>query len=212
MAKLHGVETCFTEQIWRSSLEMPELFPHLITLQSGIPEALLSEMIEQHNVHFIKDSFADLDLTRQGFTKFVDAHWYIATAPTTPREKQQVVMARCYELTRAADLTRWEELLRGNKISEPIYPETFLSEPRVKFFTAEKDALQAGLSCFCDDQTVGIYNLWGDESLYQALLEKVFDTFPNKAIVGYGDQSEAQVLQILGFDILTPVSIWGKFF
>lgn len=92
-----------------------------------------------------------------------------------------------------------------------LFTSSVLDSEAIRFFTAESNGQAAGITSFNDTHTLGIYNLWGESSLFSALIEHVQMLYPNQDIVGYGDEQEVQRLEPLGFEILTPLTVWGRF-
>ncbi len=208
VAEIHQVETKLEANYWCSKDPMPTFFPNLVTLNTSATQALLEEVIPVQGSYFVKDCFAALSLEPLGFTKLFDANWYIKKALPPLRQSDSVQIS---EATSADGLAEWETRWRGEENYTPIYPSCVLDSEAIRFFTAESNGQVAGITSFNDTHTLGIYNLWGEPALFSALIGHLQMLYPNQDIVGYGDEQEVQRLESLGFEILTPLTVWGRF-
>ncbi|MDC5838934.1 hypothetical protein OPW33_06275 [Vibrio europaeus] len=208
VAEIHQVKTKLEANYWCSKDPMPTFFPNLVTLNESATQALLEEIIPVQGSYFVKDCFAALSLDPLGFTKLFDANWYIKTTQPPLRQLDGVQIT---EATSAEGLAEWEARWRGEENYTPIYPSSVLDSEAVRFFTAESNEQVAGITSFNDTHTLGIYNLWGEPSLFSALIGHLQMLYPNQEVVGYGDEQEVQRLEPFGFEILTPLTVWGRF-
>ncbi|MCG9651075.1 phosphoenolpyruvate synthase [Vibrio brasiliensis] len=209
VAKLHQINGEQRQAYWQASATMPTFFPNLVTLKPQLTsEAIIADLPKQ-GTFFIKDSFAQLDLESAQFIKLFDAMWYCASqlANLTKSDTETKVTA----VTDAESLKQWEQLWRGEESFEPVYPEVFLDDSAIGFLFAENDDKLAGISYFFNGQSVGIYNLWGEQTLFAELIAYISTLYPETPIVGYGDEDELCQLQPLGFEPLAPLSVWGRF-
>lgn len=209
VAKRHQVQGEEQQAYWQASAAMPTFFPNLVTLKPQLTsEALIADLPKQ-GTFFIKDSFARLELESAQFIKLFDAQWYCASqlANLTHSDTETKVTT----VTDAEGLKQWEQLWRGEESFEPVYPCVFLDNDTIGFLLAENHDKRAGVTYFFDGQSVGVYNLWGDKTLFTELLNHIHQLFPKQLIVGYGDQDEIEQLQPLGFEPLAPLAVWGRF-
>lgn len=208
IAKVHQVRTDSHSDYWRSLDPMPTFFPNLVTLDKRLSISELQKLIPAQGQYFVKDCFAIVDLEALGFTKLFEANWYVANARPSCPSTSGVSLT---EATSAQALTEWEALWLGDDVEKAIYPASSLDQDSIRFFTAEHNGKIAGMTSFDDKESLGIYNLWGERTLLASLINHLHGLYPDKDIVGYGDEQETQLLQQFGFNRLHPLTVWGRF-
>ncbi len=90
VCRSHGIQGAFGAAAWTSADRTPRYYPDAITLHPGATPADLLPRIDTASVGCsVKDSFATLDLTPDGFTELFGAQWIHrpagAPVPATPR-------------------------------------------------------------------------------------------------------------------------------
>ncbi len=209
VAQLHQVKAVQRLDYWQANEAMPTFFPNLVTLVPQLTSEMLVADLPKEGTYFIKDSFARLELEDARCIKLFEAKWYCATTLSNQLKPDSQVNIK--SVNDADSLKQWEQLWRGEESFEPVYPCVFLDNDTIGFLLAEDHDKQAGVTYFFDGQSVGIYNLWGDKTLFTDLLNHIHQLFPKQLIVGYGDQDEIEQLQPLGFEPLAPLAVWGRF-
>ncbi|MGW0063193.1 hypothetical protein ACWDTT_25085 [Streptosporangium sandarakinum] len=83
VCRSHGIPNTFSETAWHSARRTPPYYPDAVTLHpDAVPTDFLSEIDTASPGCSIKDSFAALDLTSDGFVKFFTAQWIHRPAET----------------------------------------------------------------------------------------------------------------------------------
>lgn len=206
VAQQHNIDATQNNEYWQARSNMPTFFPNLVTLTQG---SHAKNSIPRKGSYFIKDSFAELDLSGENFLLLFDATWYANHNQAIARQTDNTCLIE--QASDRQSLHEWEARWRGEENFDPIYPTAFIDQDPVAFWTVKKNEKIAGITSFFDGQSLGIYNLWGNSELHSALLAHLQSRYPNTAIVGYGDSDELHQLTPFGFESLGAVKVWGRF-
>lgn len=112
MCRTHGIDTQLEGDAWTSSTRSPPFYPDAITL---VPEASALDVLARIDSApgcSIKDSFALLDLSADGFRVLFEAQWIVRNTTAT----RPATATRPWELIReTSGLAEWEEAWRGER-------------------------------------------------------------------------------------------------
>jgi hypothetical protein len=114
VARSHGVRSRFTADAWLASTRTPASYPDAVTLRASADRGILRD-IDASSGCSVKDSFAALDLSDDGFEVLFDARW-IFRAPEPERPGSQSTAARTgaegmvWSVLDPADLGDWSAL------------------------------------------------------------------------------------------------------
>ncbi len=75
VARSQGVVGAFADDAWTAPQRTPPLHPDAVTLAPGADARSVLARIDDSDGASVKDSFADLDLTRFGYRVLFDAEW-----------------------------------------------------------------------------------------------------------------------------------------
>jgi len=84
VCRAHGIETLFDEDGWFAGRRTPRFYPDAVTLREGLAAGDLLPRIDSSPGCSIKDSFASVDLSGDGFGLLFEAEW-IHREPTPQR-------------------------------------------------------------------------------------------------------------------------------
>jgi hypothetical protein len=73
--RTHRIDGCFDEMAWTSAERTPPYYPDAVTLARGCSVESLLSRVDRSAGCSIKDSFADLDLSADGFEVLLAAEW-----------------------------------------------------------------------------------------------------------------------------------------
>ncbi|GAA2305079.1 hypothetical protein OKJ48_36545 [Streptomyces kunmingensis] len=212
MSRSHGVEGEFGPQAWTAPRRTPLYYPDAVTLT---PHADASALIARIDTTApgatVKDSFADLDLTRHGFTVLFDAQWIHRPAGPPTREPESAWDA----MRDPAALRTWAlACCAGDEDDAHLFRPGLLAEPEV-LLVAGRDArgsVVAGAVASPGDGVIGISNVFaksGDlTAAWPVVLDAAHALFPDVPLVGYehGDALTAACAQ--GFTPIGPLRVW----
>jgi hypothetical protein len=114
VARSHGVRSRFTADAWLASTRTPASYPDAVTLRASADRGILRD-IDASSGCSVKDSFAALDLSDDGFEVLFDARW-IFRAPEPERAGSLGAAARpgadgmVWSVLDPADLGDWSAL------------------------------------------------------------------------------------------------------
>ena len=80
VCRSHGLASHFLDDLWIAPDGSPRFYPDLVTLR---PSACVADVVRHlpAGAEHIKDSFACLDLAREGFGVLFDTHWIVHRSP-----------------------------------------------------------------------------------------------------------------------------------
>ena len=183
VCRAHGLTPVFDGDLWSSARRTPPFYPDAVTLAPGVPARAVLDAVDGTAGCSVKDSFADLDLARDGFRVLFDAQW-IAFAPPAPAS------------------TTWTRVA-GDGQAVP-------DDPRVIAFGDAHGA--AGAVACRGDGVVGIANLYANDGdlagAWRECLAAVAARYPGEAVVGYERGDALVAAQRAGASTVGPLRVW----
>lgn len=217
VCRAHGGDTAFGAGAWFNRRASPPYYPNLVTLDphaGGVP-ALAA--IPGDGELGVKDSFARLDLSSEGFSPLFDAQW-IWRAPSPPADAARAL--RWSVALDAPALDTWEAAWWRGVQSGPaplrLFPPTLLAEPGLRFLMGrEPDGrLSAGCALLQGDGVAGLACVFrhgpGDPSAAHAeLVDAAQALCPGHALVGYESGDDLRLAEEAGgFTPVGPLQVW----
>jgi hypothetical protein len=202
VCRSHGLATRFVDDLWIALEGSPTFYPDVVTLG---PRANVLRHLPP-GAGGVKDSFACVDLAREGFRVLFDASWIVRRAPRlVAPELHWAAVADAGELddwTQAAGL---EGIIRA----EP------LADPTVRIFAGrddERGPIIAGAIANATGSVVGVSNVFGDqpELVWRDVQGVVAAAFPNRPLVGYEHGDRLAHALASGFSEIAPLRIWVR--
>ncbi|MFF7656797.1 hypothetical protein ACFZCY_44610 [Streptomyces sp. NPDC007983] len=211
MSRSHGLMSEFGLQAWAAPARTPLYYPDAVTLlPDADPTALLPRIDTTAPGASVKDSFADLDLTKAGFQVLFEAQWIHrpASAPTIASDLAWDV-ASGPETLRAWALA-WDD---GNGNADLIRPELLdESDTFVLAGRSSDGCVVAGAVVSRSDEVVGISNVFaldgGPDAAWPVVHCAVHSLFPTLPVVGYEDGDDLAAAVHHGFEPIGPLRIW----
>ncbi|MEO8906993.1 MAG: hypothetical protein ABI310_02840 [Microbacteriaceae bacterium] len=221
VARSHGIRSRFTSDAWLAASRTPPTFPDAVTLRHSAGPEVLSG-IDASDGCSVKDSFAALDLTADGFRVLLDARW-IYRAPARERpgpsgSREPGVSAAVgvegldWSVLEPHALSAWAALHGADAVFRP----TLLAEPGIVFLRADVDgSLAAGAVLSHTGAVVGISNIVtagavAAESVWPGVVEQASRLFPGMALVGYESGADLMAPLGAGFTELGDLRVWGR--
>ena len=207
VAASHGITSRWEDSLWLSECPMPPFYPNIVTLESGVQ---IDEQIDTIGPHLplgwgIKDSFSELDLHTNGFVPAIDAYWFCRLPGQSPTLENE---SRCQLQTvqTKRELDRWVAAWgEGNRVFNLL----LLENSAVNLFFTERDGkIVSGLAANLSGDSLGISNAYGQEDDMVGCVDLVVQRHPERAVVGYGDQSEVEALSRIGFKVIGDLRVW----
>ncbi|WP_328536901.1 GNAT family N-acetyltransferase [Streptomyces sp. NBC_00344] len=213
LCRTHGVRGEFTPMAWTSAERTPPFYPDAVTLSPGTSAAdVLTGIDTAGPGASVKDSFADLDLSADGFNVLFDARWIHrpATLPTPPATGG----VRWSVVRTPEELARWEDAWDGGA-KGLFLPGLLADEGTVVLAGRAGEELVAGAVATRSAAAVGVSNLFAlDEGAVDAAwsgcVTAVARLFPGTPIVGYESGDDLTAALRHGFEDLGPLRVWLK--
>ena len=203
----HRLSTHRSGVVWYCEYPVPPLYPNIITLTKGnkIDEYIKSIDRELASGWGIKDSFSEFELEPRGFVPAFEAHWY-CRPPNASGINEYKVQLPLNTVKTQAELDRWV-CAWGN--GNAIFNASLLKNKAIELVYAEyQGELVAGMATNQSNDSVGISNVFGSIEAIIGCVATIVQRYPKKAIVGYGDKEEVEVLSVLGFQELGDLRVW----
>jgi hypothetical protein len=208
----HGIPNSFGEMAWRSACRTPPYYPDAVTLHpDAVPRDFLPEIDTVSPGCSIKDSFAALNLTADGFVELFTAQWIHRRAglpaPATPA-------LRAERVSTAAQLRDWQAAWHGSEETPDIFRPALLDDPSVLVLALDDgEDLCGGVVLNRSSGLVGLSNLFavnGSDvaAVWSSAIAAAADHFPGLPLVGYEHGDDLTHALTGGFVVLGPLRIW----
>ncbi|MEV1021305.1 hypothetical protein [Streptomyces sp. NPDC050264] len=212
MSRSHGVEGDFGPGAWTAPQRTPSSYPDAVTLTPHEDAGALTARIDTSAPGAsVKDSFADLDLARHGFTALFEAQWIHRPAGPPAREPE----AAWDVMRHPAALRAWARAWAAGEDDDAfLFQPGLLAEPEV-LLLAGRDPdgrVVAGAVASPSDGVLGISNVFaetgGPAAAWPVVLDAAHTLFPDVPLVGYERGDALTAARGQGFAPLGPLRVW----
>jgi hypothetical protein len=206
VCRTHGVDTEFSADAWTARRRSPPLYPDAVTLRGHVPAGDLLHRIDRSAGCSIKDSFASVDLSADGFRPLFLAEWIFRPPIGDGRSKRRLD----WSTVRTSEQLRvWAAAHGGGAVFRPA----LLDNPAVTILMARAgDDLVAGVIGNRSASVVGLSNLFtgaADETeIWVEAGDAVSATFPGLPLVGYEHGASLRAARSVGFESVGPLRVW----
>ena len=212
VCRSHGIPTTFGEMAWHSARRTPPYYPDAITLlHDAVPTDFLPEIDTRSPGCSIKDSFAALDLSTDGFVELFAAQWIHRPAglpvPAAPA-------LRTEQISTAARLRDWQIAWSGGDETLDVFRPALLDDPAVLVFAGyDGKDLAGGFALNGSASVVGLSNLFAVDGgevagIWSSALAAAAQHFPGLPVVGYEHGDDLRPALDSGFTVLGPLRVW----
>lgn len=212
VCRTHGIASTFGETVWSSARRTPPYYPDAVTLRpEAVPADILAEIDTASPGCSIKDSFAALDLTSDGFVELFTAQWIHRPAGLPVPETPGV---RTERISTAARLRDWQAAWHGGDDTPDVFRPALLDDPSVLVLAVHDGTnLSGGVVLNRGAGLIGLSNLFavdgGDiAAVWSSALTAAADHFPGLPIVGYEHGDDLAPALAGGFTELGALRIW----
>lgn len=218
------VSTGWSDRLWWTHDDAPPLYPDVITTVADVSYDVLAPLLDDRPVCTVKDSFASLDLSGDGFVVLFDATWVVRAAgvPELADPGWEV-------LSDPDDLATWERGWRsGGGVPGGLSPASLSGAP--VSFLAERvgELLVGGAVAHHAGGVLGMSNVFrvdldgggdidadgeggGDvASLWQRASSAVSWLAPELGVVGYERGLALGALLDVGFRSVGQLRVWRR--
>lgn len=213
VCRSHGTSSSFGEAAWIGARRTPPLYPDAVTLHpDAAPADFLPSIDTASPGCSVKDSFATLDLTSDGFVELFTAQWIhrpaALPAPTTP------TALRTEQVTTAPALCDWQAAWHGDGTPPDVFRPELLGDPSVLVLSFhDGDGLCGGAVLNGGTGPVGLSNLFAVDdadiaAVWSSAVTAAAEHFPGHPLVGYEHEEDLTPALAHGFAPLGPLRVW----
>jgi hypothetical protein len=212
VCRTHGIVGAFHPGFWASARRTPRHHPDAVTLDAAASSEHLLEAIDTTSPGCsVKDSFATLDLSPQGFRILLEAEW-IQRAAGQPIPAAGTA-TRWRRLPQAGALAGWEAAWSGDGVATGLFQPALLEHDPVSVLGGYvEDRLVAGAILKRSQAAVGVSNLFttaGDlGDAWQGCLAAIGGAYPGLPVVGYESGEALLAAQEQGFTVIGHLRVW----
>ncbi|MFI2641784.1 hypothetical protein [Streptomyces sp. NPDC018610] len=211
MCRSHGLDSEFGRQMWTAPVRTPPYYPDAVTLAPGCDaDALLARIDTGTPGAGVKDSFADLDLTRAGFRVLFDAQWI-----HRPAGASAVAPDLAWDVVGSPrELRAWALAWDEGQGEAGLFRPGLLDDPATSVLAGRSadGRVAAGAVASRGDHAVGISNVFaldgGADKAWPGVLEAVHRLFPGLPVVGYEHGADLSAALRHGFEAIGPLRVW----
>ncbi|MFI5913309.1 hypothetical protein [Dactylosporangium sp. NPDC051541] len=212
VCRSHGIAGTFGDSAWCSARRPPPYFPDAVTLRpDAVPADFLPAIDTASPASSIKDSFAALDLTADGYTELFSAQWIHRAAglpvPPAPALRVSPVVTE----SRLGD---WQAAWHGGAGAPDVFRPALLEDPAVVVLAVrDGEALAGGVVLTRGADVVGLSNLFatgrGDvAAVWSAAISAAAERYPGMPLVGYEHGADLEPAIAAGFVTLGALRVW----
>jgi hypothetical protein len=208
VCRTHGLRGVFARDAWTSPRRTPPLYPDAVTLTASADPGEIVEAIDASPGVGVKDSFACLDLSAQGFDVLFEAEWIHREASAEARPSD-------WQLVRdAAALERWETAWAGDEGPRGLFRTELLGDANVLILGVDRNGVVAAGAILSRTEVVGVSNLFaadGDlDAAWAACLAAAAEHAPGAPLVGYEVGDDLAAAHAAGFTSIGPLRVWAR--
>lgn len=208
VAKANGRKAMTLGGIWYCAEPMPTFYPNIITLTPGAFDvATFNDLMTALPMPWcIRDSFSDHQSRRHTYQQLFEAQWYFCEPQSEVREPS--AFEPMHQAHSVDTLNLWTAAWGQTQDDETVHPPELLDEGRARFvWLGNHNRPQCGASLFFSNDVLGITNLFGTAADQQRLVRTIQLNYPDRPLVGYGDQANLTLLKPFGFRTLGSLTV-----
>ena len=218
------VSTGRTDRLWWCHDDAPPLYPDVITASADVPYDALAALLDDRPACTVKDSFASLDLSGDGFVVLFDATWVVRAAGVP-----ELADPGWELMVEPDDLAAWEDGWRsGGGVSGGLSPALLHGAP-VSFLAERSEGrIIGGAVAHHAGGVLGMSNVFradeagetddadaaraadGVASLWQRASSAVSWLAPELGVVGYERGLALDALLEVGFRPAGQLRVWQR--
>ncbi len=215
IARVHGGDCAFTDDLWLNRKSGPRHYPNLITLDAQGTQAQTDAVEVLRALGLprgwgVKDSFAALDLSPLGFSILFNARWFYREnlfglePPAVPGIAWSLAAS-------PAELAAWH--LAHGGVGTGLFRDSLLGDSRIAFIQGRRGgAIVAGAIFFKADGVCGLSNVFVPAAERDAcrlhLLAHAAQWSGGLGVAGYEPEETTLEWASLGCRPLGPLRIW----
>jgi hypothetical protein len=210
--RTHGIGGAFYPHFWASPTRTPPYYPDAVTLdQAATAQSILGVIDTATPGCSVKDSFANLDMSREGFRILFESEW-IWRAPGPPAHASGGVL-NWRRVVDTAELEAWEAARSGWSVDTRLFRPALLDHPAVTVLGGYiQEHLVAGAVLNQSRAVVGVSNVFAEAGALgdarAGCVEAVAIANPGLPIVGYESGKGLSAACDCGFSSVGRLRVW----
>jgi len=207
VCRSHGIETRLDADVWVALHRSPPMYPDAVTLDGHVTSGDVLRSVDSSGGCSIKDSFASLDLSQDGFRLLFDAEW-IYREPT----QRRIDDGQRWRIVRTPDeLVAWGAAHGGGQ----VFGRALLDDPAVAIVMAHDGrAVVAGAIGNRSGSVIGVSNVFTTtaemDQVWTGAIAAISAQFGCLPLVGYEHGASLRAAHRAGFVSVGPLRIWLK--
>jgi hypothetical protein len=214
VCRSHDTPSVFGDRIWRSTRRPPPYYPDAVTLHpAAVPADVLPEIDTASPGCSIKDSFAALDLTPDGFAELFTARWIHRPAGPPTGAAPALRIAR---VATAAQLHAWQAAWHGGDTPPDVFRPALLADPSVLVLAFHHgDDLRGGAVLNRGRGPAGLSNVFAVDAddlpaVWSSAVAAAARHFPGSPLVGYEHADALAHAAAEGFTTIGSLRVWVR--
>jgi len=209
LCRTHGISGHFDTNSWTSPKRTPPFYPDAITLAAGVSPAQLLAQIDHGAGCSVKDSFADLDLTDEGFRVLFRGEWLLAKRADAPQ-----LPSRWWVVETGEQLAEWESAWDVSGSKSGLFRPSLLASSTIAVLARGSEGIIAGAVANRSTTVIGLSNVFhrhGDlESAWQGAASAAQARWGEMPVVGYESGAALDAAHGGGFGSVGELVVWVK--
>ena len=208
LCRTHGITGRFDAECWTSPQRTRPLYPDAVTLAGGVVPARLLSQIDAGDGCSVKDSFADLDLTADGFQVLFRGEWLLRAPEETPTLSSGWVAVETRE-----QLRDWELAWGASSAGLRLFHAPLLANAAIAVFARyDGEAIVSGAIANRSATVIGLSNVFdahGDlESVWRDAASAAQARWGSMPVVGYDSGEALDAAHGSGFARVGELAVW----
>ncbi len=213
ICRSQGLNTNIDALAWTSPERTPPFYPDAVTVSPTCSRSDFLGRIDHGVGCSVKDSFAVLDLSTDGFQVLFDANWIVLRPDLESPAADDAIDWR--RVATPEGLHEWILEWNPEVSTHDIFRPSLLSDPRVSFLAGyEGDRLVAGAALLREPGVIGLSNFFcqvPDEiDALNGCVRAARTESSDLPIVGYESGAALDNAIACGFDVLSTLRVWMR--
>jgi hypothetical protein len=208
--RTHGVVGCFGADWWKSPERTPPLYPDAVTLSPDVASGRLLSEIDASDGCSVKDSFADLDLTPDGFRPLLHGEWLLWEGGDASAASRRWSAVETRE-----QLEEWESAWGPSPAGLAFFRPAILANAVIAVLARyDGDRIAAGAVANRSATVIGLSNVFdtgGDlESAWLDAVRAAQARWGPMPVVSYDSGATLEAAHQAGLDSVGELTVWLK--
>jgi hypothetical protein len=206
VCRSHAIDTTFEPEVWAALRRSPPLYPDAVTLSDRLSARDVVRRVDSSGGCSVKDSFASVELSSEGFRVLFDAEWIYHE----PAEHQAEVAAGWSTVRTPEQLRTWAAVHGGGDVFRPALVND--AAVAIVFAYDDQGDVAAGAIGNRSASVVGISNVFtltaAEDDAWAGAIAAISARFPGMPLVGYERDRDLSAAHRAGFVSVGLLRVW----